>query len=146
MLNADHLHELYQELILDHGTHPRNHHAMLDATHTAEGFNPLCGDRVQVYLHIDALSQKILSASFTGQGCAISTASASLLIEALPGKTLQEAQTLLQTFQQFLTEEHSTPQDNLGKLSALAGVRAFPMRIKCATLASHTLEESLRRS
>lgn len=136
------LHELYQELIIDHGTEPRNHHVMQECTHDAEGFNPLCGDKVHVYLQI--VDNKIQDISFVSKGCAISTASASIMTEVLKGKTVAEAVELFHNFQHLLTSEDGMP-DSLGKLVALAGVRQYPTRIKCATLSWHTLKDALNK-
>lgn len=137
------LDNLYQELIIDHGTEPRNHHALANANHDAEGYNPLCGDKVHVYLHTD--NDVITDISFLGKGCAISTASASIMTEVLRGKTLEEAHTLFKQFQHLLTSDDKVP-DNIGKLAALSGVRKYPSRVKCATLAWHTLQEALKES
>jgi nitrogen fixation NifU-like protein len=134
--------DLYQELIIDHGTDPRNCCVLTNANGTAEGFNPLCGDKIRIYLKIE--NQKIEKASFIGSGCAISIASASLMTEALMGKSIQEALALSHSFHTALVdthqEQHQTP---LGKLAALTGVKAFPARVKCATLAWHTLQAIL---
>src|SRR5581483_7446249 len=132
----------YQELIIDHGTEPRNHHALDNATCDAEGFNPLCGDKVHIYLHLE--NQVIADISFIGKGCAISTASASIMTEVLKGKTLAQANVLFKEFQHLLTSEDPAP-DDLGKLAALSGVRKFPSRVKCATLAWHTMQEALKK-
>jgi len=132
--------DLYQELIIDHGTHPRNFCVLENANGKAEGFNPLCGDKVQLYLKIE--NQKIEKASFTGAGCAISMASASLMTEALIGKTTQEALVLSALFKSLLTID-SAESAELGKLLALAGVKSFPARVKCATLAWHTLQAAI---
>jgi nitrogen fixation protein NifU and related proteins len=137
------LRELYQEIILDHNKNPRNHHPMADATQTARGFNPLCGDKLTVYLKIQ--DEKIEDLSFVGCGCAISQASASLMTEALMHKSIEEAQTLYHRIHALLTEEKEAPLAVLDKLSVLAGVRAFPARVKCATLAWHTLEAALKK-
>ncbi len=135
--------ELYQDLIIDHGTQPRNCCMLHDANHIAEGFNPLCGDKIHLYLRVQ--DERILAASFTGAGCAISTASASLMTEILIGKTLTQAQDLFEAFQKLLTVDRDT-STNLGKLEAFAGVKAFPARVKCATLAWHTLLSALKQS
>ena len=143
--NMPDLHELYQDLIIDHGRHPRHFGALLTANRQAEGFNPLCGDRLTLYLEIEA--NVIKDVTFKGVGCAISIASASLMAEQLIGKTEAAAQILFQAFHQQLTTEHSTNVDNnLGKLTALSGVRAFPTRVKCATLAWHTLQAALSKT
>lgn len=133
---------LYQELIIDHGTEPRNHHALDAANHDAEGFNPLCGDKIHVYLII---SENIISdISFISKGCAISTASASIMSEILKGKSVAEAVALFQQFQHLLTSEDQAPL-SLGKLAALTGVRKFPSRVKCATLSWHTFQKALTK-
>lgn len=137
------LDNLYQELIIDHGTEPRNHHPLANANHDAEGFNPLCGDKVHIYLHTD--NDLITDISFLGKGCAISTASASIMTEALRGKTIVEAQALFKQFQHLLTSNEKVP-DDFGKLAALAGVRKYPSRVKCAMLAWHTLQQALKES
>jgi len=137
------LRDLYQEVILDHNRSPRNFHIMEDATASAEGYNPLCGDKLSLYLKVD--NRTIADISFVGCGCAISTASASLMTESLKGKTVEEAVELFEKFHSLLTEENALP-DNLGKLAALSGVRTFPSRVKCATLAWHTLQAALSHS
>lgn len=134
------LQDLYQEVILDHNRRPRNFRAM-DAGRKAEGYNPLCGDRITVYLHVD--DGVIKDVSFQGAGCAISKASASLMTESVKGKTVEEAQALFERFQQMITSGAETPIDNLGKLTVLAGVRQFPVRVKCASLAWHTLRAAV---
>lgn len=134
------LDDLYQELIIDHGTDPRNHHVLDTANHDAEGFNPLCGDKIHVYLRIK--DNIISDISFISKGCAISTASASIMSETLKGKSVAQAVDLFQQFQHLLTSEEQAPI-TLGKLAALIGVRKFPSRVKCATLAWHTLQQAL---
>ena len=134
------LDELYQEVILDHNRRPRNFRA-LDAGQKAEGFNPLCGDRITVYLSVD--DGVIRDVAFQGSGCAISKASASLMTESVKGKTVAEAQALFERFQQMITARADAPVDNLGKLTVLAGVRQFPVRVKCASLAWHTLRAAV---
>lgn len=136
------LRELYQEMIIDHNRNPRNHHDMADATAQANGFNRLCGDKLTVYVKVEA--NKISDLSFLGQGCAISQASASLMTEALRGKTLQEAHELFSRFHLMLTADGDN-HANLDKLSVLAGVKAYPARVKCATLAWHTMEAALNK-
>jgi nitrogen fixation NifU-like protein len=136
------LRDLYQEVILDHNRHPRNFRALPGANRAAVGHNPLCGDRLQVFLHI--VDDRIQGISFEGSGCAISTASASLMTEALKGKTVAEAHTLFESFHELLTLGSDDP-GRLGKLAVLAGVREFPIRVKCATLAWHTLEAALEQ-
>lgn len=134
--------DLYQELIIDHGTEPRNHHVLDAPDHDAEGFNPLCGDKVHVYLIIK--DNIISDISFISKGCAISTASASIMSETLKGKSVAQAVELFQQFQHLLTSEDQAPQ-SLGKLAALTGVRKFPSRVKCATLAWHTFQQALSK-
>lgn len=136
------LDNLYQELIIDHGTEPRNHHILTNANHDAEGYNPLCGDKVHIYLHVE--NNTITDISFISKGCAISTASASIMTETLKGKTLEQVQDLFKEFQHLLTSEEDAPL-SLGKMAALTGVRKFPSRVKCATLAWHTLQQALKR-
>lgn len=133
--------DLYQEIIIDHNRSPRNFRALAPATHHAEGFNPLCGDRLQLYL--DVHDGVIREATFQGAGCAISVASASLMTEALKGRTEAEAHALFRRFHALVTGEDGEPPPELGKLAALAGVRAYPSRVKCATLCWHTLESAL---
>jgi nitrogen fixation protein NifU and related proteins len=130
------LQDLYQEVILDHNRRPRNFRA-IETGRKAEGYNPLCGDRLTVYLRIE--NGRIEDASFLGSGCAISTASASLMTESVKGKTLEEARDLFERFHQMITRSPEQPIDDLGKLTALAGIRQFPIRVKCASLAWHTL-------
>jgi len=135
------LRDLYQEMVIDHGRRPRNVGKLAHANHRAEGFNPLCGDRLTLY--VEVVDGVIRAASFEGAGCAISTASASLMTEALKGKTLDEAQALIDGFHALVTgHEHEAPAP-LGKLAVLGGVRDFPARVKCATLAWHTLHAAL---
>lgn len=133
---------LYQEVIVDHNRHPRNCHRMNDATRRAEGYNPLCGDRLTVYLKLE--QGKIVDVSFEGTGCAISVASASLMTEYLKGKTEAEAWTVFEHFHELVTGAAEQEQVDLGKLSVLAGVREYPSRVKCATLCWHTLNSALR--
>jgi nitrogen fixation protein NifU and related proteins len=136
------LRDLYQEVILDHNRHPRNFGALPGADRRAEGHNPLCGDQVAVYLALDG--DVIKDVSFEGSGCAISTASASLMTEAVKGKTVAEARRLFGGFHDLLTGEGEAGEE-LGKLAAFEGVREYPMRVKCATLAWHTLKAALDR-
>lgn len=134
------LRELYQEVIIDHGRRPRNFKVLEGHTHSQTGYNPLCGDRLQLFLQIRPGPRPVIEeASFQGEGCAISMASASLLTECLKGKTPAEAKALFQQFHQLLTGDDASNREGLGKLQVLAGVRAFPTRIKCATLAWHAL-------
>ena len=134
------LRELYQEVILDHNRHPRNFGAIPEADRTAEGSNPLCGDRVKVFLKMNG--DVIEGVTFEGTGCAISTASASLMTEALRSKTPEEAEQAFEKFHAMLTED-KLPAADLGKLAVFSGVRQYPMRVKCATLAWHTLRAAL---
>jgi nitrogen fixation NifU-like protein len=139
-MNGDaELQDLYQEVILDHNKRPRNFRAIEDGRH-AEGYNPLCGDRVTVYLRVE--NGRIVDASFQGSGCAISKASASLMTESVKGKTLEEAEALFERFHQMITRAPDEPVEDLGKLSVLAGVRQFPVRVKCASLPWHTLRSA----
>jgi nitrogen fixation NifU-like protein len=137
------LRELYQEVILDHTKHPRNFGTLERATHRAQGHNPLCGD--QLALFVEVADDRLRDLRFAGRGCAISTASASLLTEAVKGRTTAEAHALFARFHAAVTAPSDEPVDvaGLGKLAALAGVREFPMRVKCASLAWHTLEAAL---
>jgi nitrogen fixation NifU-like protein len=132
--------DLYQETILDHSKHPRNCHAMDDANCNAEGYNPLCGDKLKLFVKMDG--DIVKDASFQGSGCAISTASASLMTESLKGKTREEALKLLEKFHDLLTTDTPVTKD-LGKLVVFCGVRDYPARVKCATLAWHTLRSAL---
>ena len=132
--------ELYQETILDHSKRPRNCHPMEDANRKAEGYNPLCGDKLKLFLKVE--NDVVEDASFIGSGCAISTASASLMTESLKGKSREEALKLLDKFHDLLTTDTPVTQD-LGKLVVFCGVRDYPARVKCATLAWHTLKSAL---
>ena len=135
------LRELYQEVILDHSKKPRNFRAMPDCTHEADGFNRLCGDKLHVYLKVQ--DGRIVDASFKGTGCAISTASASMMTDELRGKSVEEAHKLFHLFHETLTTpptQEPANLDELGKLGVFSGVREFPVRVKCATLAWHTME------
>jgi nitrogen fixation NifU-like protein len=134
------LEELYQEVILDHNRRPRNFRAIEDGR-KAEGYNPLCGDRITVYLRLN--DGVIADASFQGAGCAISKASASLMTDSVKGKTLAEAEALFERFHRMITAAPETPPGDLGKLSVLSGVRRFPIRVKCATLAWHTFRAAV---
>jgi nitrogen fixation NifU-like protein len=137
------LHDLYQETIIDHSKRPRNKRALGHATHSADGHNPLCGDRVKVQLEIE--NGRIAGMGFEGSGCAISTASASLMTEALTGKTPEEAEILFEKFHVLLTEDKPSAP-GLGKLAVFSGVREYPVRVKCATLAWHTLHSALQNA
>jgi len=136
------LRELYQEVIFDHYRTPRNRRVLTEANRKAEGYNPLCGDKVTVYL--DVQDGVIRDASFEGVGCAISTAAASLMTEALKGRKADDVEPLFHDFQRMVTEAEASPHAQLGKLEVLAGVREFPSRVKCATLAWHTVLAALR--
>ncbi len=139
------LRDLYQELILDHGRRPRNFGPLADATHEAVGHNPLCGDRITMHLRLDG--DTIGAASFEGQGCAISQASASLLTEAVRGKKLPDVMSLFRKMTALVTgrDEDVAHEDTveLGKLAVFEGVRQYPMRVKCATLPWHTLHNAI---
>lgn len=137
------LSDLYQEVILDHNRRPRNFQKLADATGSAEGFNPLCGDHITVYLKLTA--GIIEDLSFQGSGCAISKASASLMTSILKGKTEQEAQSLFEGFHGLVTGEAGASSEHLGKLAVFEGVREFPSRVKCASLAWHTLRAALEK-
>jgi nitrogen fixation NifU-like protein len=136
------LNDLYRDVILDHNRQPRNFGGLEAADATVEGFNPMCGDRLTVRLRLD--EDKIRDIRFEGQGCAISTASASLMTEAVKGKTRAEALQLFDRVHQLLTDDSAPPSGELGKLAALSGVRAYPARVKCASLCWHTLASALR--
>jgi nitrogen fixation NifU-like protein len=139
----DELRELYQEMILDHYKNPRGRRELEGANHEAEGYNPLCGDRVTVYLIVKG--DTIEDVAFVGSGCAICTASSSVMTETLKGKTVLEAETLFKKFHDLVTcEPDKTPDtEGLGKLAIFAGVREYPIRVKCATLPWHTLQAAL---
>ena len=136
------LNELYQQVILDHNKRPRNFHRIAGADRTAEGFNPLCGDHITVVLALE--DQIIRDIAFEGAGCAVSKASASMMTEALKGKSESEADTLFRSFHALVTGQPDPGAGaSLGKLSVFSGVSEFPMRVKCATLAWHTLRAAL---
>jgi nitrogen fixation protein NifU and related proteins len=137
------LNELYQEVILDHNKRPRNFRALEGANRRAEGFNPLCGDRLTLFLQVD--EGVIRDVAFQGSGCAISKASASLMTEALKGKSIAEAEALFERFHRMVTAPPDAPVEPLGKLSVLAGVREFPVRVKCASLAWHTMKAAVKQ-
>ncbi len=140
------LEDLYQEVILDHNKRPRNFRAMEGTSHRAEGYNPLCGDKVTIYLKLE--NDRITDISFKGSGCAISTASASILTESVKGKTRAETETLFQKFHGLVTGKgpDNGTSAPLGKLAVFSGVSEFPARVKCATLAWHTLRSALNGS
>jgi nitrogen fixation NifU-like protein len=135
------LNDLYRDVILDHNRKPRNFGPLEPADATAEGFNPLCGDRLTLRLRLEG--DRIGEIRFEGQGCAISTASASLMTEAVKNKTRAEALEVFERMHRLLTDDHAEGAD-LGKLAALSGVRAYPARVKCASLCWHTLATALR--
>jgi nitrogen fixation NifU-like protein len=138
--------DLYQQLILDHYRRPRNHRRLADADRAAEGYNPLCGDHVHVYLKLEG--NVVKDVSFEGGGCAIATASASLMTETLKGKTLEEAKEIFKRFHALLTGEARETHEpgGLGKLEVFSGVCQYPARVKCATLAWHTLDAALENT
>ena len=137
------LSELYQQVILDHNKKPRNFHRLEAANHTAEGYNPLCGDQLTVYAEVE--DDTLKDVSFEGSGCAISKAAASMMTVAVKGKSKQAAETLFDEFHRMVTgelDEENEP-NGLGRLKIFAGVREFPVRVKCASLAWHTLKAAL---
>ena len=138
------LRDLYQEVILDHSKRPRNFHAIAGASRKAEGYNPLCGDRETVYLVLEG--ERVRDVAFQGAGCAISTASASMMTESVKGKTRAEAEALFARFHELITGKNGETQTEgpeLGKLEVFSGVREYPVRVKCATLPWHTLKAAL---
>ena len=135
------LSDLYQEVILDHNRKPRNFRRIERPTHEAIGHNPLCGDRVAVFVSVDG--DRIADVAFEGSGCAISKASASLMTDRIKGITVVEARQLFERFHRMVTTPPDRKVEDLGKLSAFAGVREFPVRVKCASLAWHTLKAAL---
>ena len=139
------LKDLYQDIIVDHNRSPRNFRRIDHATRMAQGYNPLCGDKLVIYITLaDGVIEDV---SFQGEGCAISTASASLMTEMLKGKTEAEAEALFDNMHHLLTEDnHGVDVAELGKLAALEGVRAYPTRVKCATLCWHTLQAALEEA
>jgi nitrogen fixation NifU-like protein len=136
------LRELYQEVILEHSKKPRNFRVLENANHKAEGFNPLCGDHFTVYL--DVKDNFINDIGFRGSGCAISKASASMMTQALKGKSAAEAEELFAKFHDVVTGNAVGSEENLGKLAVFGGVSEFPLRVKCATLAWHALRAALQ--
>jgi nitrogen fixation protein NifU and related proteins len=138
------LKDLYRDVIVDHNRHPRNFREIPDADRRADGFNPLCGDKLTVFVKLDG--ERVSDVSFNGSGCAISVASASLLTESIKGKTIAEAERLFSQMHRLLTrDEIDVDLTSLGKLGALSGVREFPARVKCASLCWHTLDAALHR-
>lgn len=140
MTSRGDLRELYQEVIFDHNRQPRNFYEIPGAEHRAEGHNPLCGDQLTVYLRLS--DGRIDEVSFLGHGCAISTASASMMTEAVKGRSIAEVEALFHDVHALLTDTAVSDRD-FGKLAALSGVKEFPVRVKCATLAWHTLHNAL---
>ncbi len=140
------LRDLYQEVVIDHSKRPHNFHKLEDANRSAQGYNPLCGDKVTVYVKLE--NGRLRDVSFEGSGCAISTASASIMTEAVKGKTAEEARNLFESFHDLVTrgnapDDRATP---LGKLAVFSNVSEYPVRVKCATLAWHTLRSALESS
>lgn len=139
----DQIRDLYQEVVFDHNRNPRNFRIMDDATRKIDGYNPLCGDKITLYIKLK--EGVIEDVSFQGSGCAISTASASLLTEMVRGHTEEQAHELFELFHKITTgHDDRNDLEKLGKLTVLAGVRAYPARVKCATLAWHSLEAALK--
>jgi nitrogen fixation NifU-like protein len=142
---TDHaLRELYQEVILDHSRHPRHYGVLEGANHRAEGFNPLCGDKVTVYLQLDA-DNRVADITFEGKGCAISQASASMMVDMLKGRSHAEAEKLMTGFLHLVKGEDASdlPEDDRERLEVMGGISEFPMRVKCATLAWHTYKNAV---
>ncbi len=138
-MNTD-VRELYQQVILDHSRRPRNFRALDGTAHTADGYNPLCGDKVTVYVSL--VGDRVQDVSFQGAGCAISTASASVMTEVVKGKSRAEVEELFQRFHALVTGA-AQPAETLGKLAVFGGVSEFPTRVKCAVLAWHTLRAAV---
>ena len=136
--------DLYQEVILDHNKRPRNFHELEAANRVADGFNPLCGDKVRVYLELEG--DVVKDVGFSGSGCAISTASASLMTQSIKGRTVAEVEKIFDGFHELVTTDTGADAASLGKLVVFGGVREFPVRVKCATLAWHTLMSALAGS
>jgi nitrogen fixation NifU-like protein len=139
------LSELYQQVILDHNKKPRNFRKLESANHTAEGFNPLCGDQLTVYLNLEG--DLVTDVGFEGSGCAISKASASMMTQAVKGKSKEQAEKLFKEFHSMVTGEldEETEANSLGNLKIFAGVREFPVRVKCASLPWHTMHAALNK-
>ncbi len=142
-MNED-LRDLYQEVIIEHSKRPRNFHALDEPANSAQGYNPLCGDQVKVYVQLDD-DGRVSDVSFEGSGCAISTASASVMTEILKGKSAEEAETIFKSFHDLVTRGEASEEtiDELGKLAVFGGVSEFPTRVKCATLCWHTLRAAI---
>jgi nitrogen fixation NifU-like protein len=139
---SDMLRELYQEVIIDHNRNPHNYRNMPEANYHADGYNPLCGDKVHLYLKVE--NEVIQDAAFQGEGCAISTASASIMTDLLRGKSIAQAKQLFEDFHDLVTDKQVADIEQLGKLAVLAGVKDYPVRVKCATLAWHTFLAALQ--
>ncbi len=137
------LSELYQQVILDHNKKPRNFRKIETPSHTAEGHNPLCGDQLTVYVAVD--NDEVKDVSFEGSGCAISKASASMMTQAVKGKSKEEVEKLFKGFHLMVTDEEESQDEALGNLRIFEGVREFPVRVKCATLPWHTLHAALNK-
>ena len=137
------LDELYRELILDHYRNPRNRVPLESPAVVAEGYNPLCGDEVELRLNVEG--DVISDVSFTGRGCSISQASGSMLTEVIKGKTVAQARALIALFTRMMTDPDFVPEEDVGDLEALQGVAKYPVRVKCATLAWHALQDGLDR-
>lgn len=135
------LSDLYQEVIVDHSKRPRNMRRPADATHAADGHNPLCGDSISIFVTLR--DGRVEDVGFEGRGCAISVASASLMTDMIKGKTVAESRAIFQAFHRMVTGKDELPDEGLDKLAAFEGVRDFPVRVKCATLAWHTLQAAL---
>lgn len=140
----DNLQELYQQVIIDHGTKPRNFGIIKDCSHHARGFNPLCGDELDLYLMVE--DNKIVDIKFEGSGCAISTASTSLMTQFLVGKPVEQVEQLMHEFVDMVKETPNADHSQLEKLTIFAGVNQYPSRVKCATLAWHTLDAALKHT
>lgn len=139
---SNELHDLYQEIILDHNKRPRHYGALVPVTHRAEGYNPLCGDKVEVFLRIE--DGRIAAIRFECASCAICKASASMMAESLQGQSLEAAALIREAVERILKTDTGAAVENEGEIAALGGVRKFPARIKCATLPWHTYEAALR--
>ena len=139
------LSELYQQVILDHNKKPRNFRKLETANHTAEGYNPLCGDQLTIYVNLE--NDRVTDVGFEGSGCAISKASASMMTQAVKGKSKDQAETLFKEFHSMVTGELDEEKEEniLGNLKIFAGVREFPVRVKCATLPWHTMHAALHK-
>ncbi len=142
---SEQLSELYQQVILDHNKKPRNFRKLETANYTAEGYNPLCGDQLTVYLNLE--DDRVQEVGFEGSGCAISKASASMMTQAVKGKSKEDVETLFKEFHSMVTGEldEEAEENSLGHLKIFAGVREFPVRVKCATLAWHTMHAALNK-